>query len=389
MDLELVLLSCVDGDVVEFSTAWSWADPVILLGVITILVTALIPVFLWRLGARQARLDGDLTLLQTETLARQERIFRRQRRDSLLEIVGRSSDATHLGLLWSEVREYEDEERELLLAVFRTNVALALPGTSNGVKVSDDLNEEVVSYYVNGLERRYAESTQGVRPYTGLLDFVGTVTDQSVKIEEHRIVALVTGPTSERQRPGHTFFRELVNVLPESAEGLLDAVEDIDYQNSGGLRLNVLTGTLLAIKDAELGRFRRPGVSPKHAVAVLRRSVPTALASLLHRDNLRSLDRWSLEGSTEPVTATVAWLIRVTGWLVDVDNHLAMRMTQNLAAAINSIPDADKSRGWGVDREDVRFGFENIKLKQPELWETYGADLETAATNVGLWKTEQ
>ena len=130
----------------------------ILLGLVSLMVTALIPVALWRLGAKQTRRDSLLNELQTKTLARQELVFRRQRRDALLAIVARSSNATYLGILWREVREYEGEDRDLLLAHFRTNTALALPGMSTGVKVQDDLNDTVVSHYVDGLERHYAEN---------------------------------------------------------------------------------------------------------------------------------------------------------------------------------------------------------------------------------------
>lgn len=359
----------------------------LLVGVVTILVTALIPVFIWRLGVKQSKRDGHLNELQTRTLARQEQIFRRQRRDALLEIVDRSSDATHLGLLWREVREYEGEDRDLLLSTFRTNVALALPGTSTGVKVRDDLTESVVSDYVNGLERRYTEGPRGFHPYPGLLDFVAAITNRGAKIETSKIVALVTGPTAEKQRPGHGFYRELVNALPDSAGGLLYAVESIDSRSSGGLRLNVLTGALLAVCDVEIGRSGRHSSSHADARDKLRNAVPESLASLLHRDNLRTFDQWSREGSTEPVSATVAWLIRVVGWLADTDNHLAMRMIQNLAAAIESIPAAD--RGWGIDDRDVRQGFEWIRQKQPKLWEAYGESLESAATSIGPWRADE
>jgi hypothetical protein len=371
----------------DFSAKWSWDDPMLLVGVVTIVVTALIPVALWWLGAKQARCDGILNELQTETLARQEQIFRRQRRDALLEIVDRSADATHLGLLWREVREYEGEDRDLLLARFRTNVALALPGTSTGVKVRDDLTDTVVSHYVGGLERRYAKGARGYHSYPGLLDFMVAATNQGAKIETSKIVALVTGPTAENQSPGHGFYRDLVNVLPGAAGGLLYAVEGIDPRSSGGLRLNVLTGTLLAVKDVEIGRSGRASRLHADAVEELRDTVPEALAFLLHRDNLRSFDRWSLEGSTEPISATVAWLIRAVGWLADTNSHLAMRMVQNLASAIESIPAAD--RGWGYDDRDVRQGFEWIRGKRPALWETYGASLESAATIIGPWKAEE
>lgn len=363
-----------------FSANWSWGDPSLVLGLVTIVVTAFIPIALWWLGVKQTRRDALLNELQTQ-------ISRRQRRDALSEIVGRSSDATHLGLLWREIHEYEGEDRDLLLAIFRTNVALALPGTSTGVQVQDELNDNVVSQYVGGLERRYAEDTRGIRPYPGLLDFIVAVKIRGAKLETSKIVELVTGPTAEKQRPSHGFYRELVNVLPGSASGLLYAVERIDSWSTGGLKLNVLTGTLLAIKDMEVRWPARGSRQQADTLGELRFPVAQALAHLLHRDNLRSFDHWSLEGSTEPVSATVAWLIRAVGWLADTDSHVVMRMVENLASAIESIPASD--RGWGIDDRDVRQGFEWIREKRPALWERYGAGLESAATGIGAWKAEE
>ena len=202
------------------------------------------------------------------------------------------------------------------------------------------------------------------------------------EIDVPRIVDLVTGPTAERQRPGHAFFRELVNILPEAASYLLYAVEDINPRAPGGLRLNVLTATLLAVKDAEMERRG----SKLNAVEMegLRNGVAEALASLLHRNVLSSFNQWELEGSTDRVSATVAWLIRAVGWVADADDHQAMRMIENLSFAIQSIP--DRERDWGIDSADVVQGFEWIREKQPELWKMYGQSLESAATEVGSWR---
>lgn len=363
---------------------WSWDDPMLLVGLVTIVVTSLIPILLWRLGAKAGKRDSELRERQADSLTRQEEILRRQRRDALVQIVDQSSDRTHLGLLWREVDEYDGVEKDFLTAVFRTNPALSLPGTNTGVKVEDVLTETAVSQYVNGLERRYAGRPKGFHSYDGLLDFIATALDRGAKIETSKIVALVTGPSAEVQRPGHGFFRDLVNVLPQSAGDLLREVEDIDPREFGGLKLNVLTGTLLAVKDVEIGRRGRYSRSQACALDELRGSVPEALAFLLHRDNLRSFDRWSLEGSTDRVSATVAWLVRAVGWLADTDSHLAMRMIENLAPAIRSIPVAE--RGWGTDDRDVRQGIEWIKQKQPLLWEAHGASIEAAATSIGAWR---
>lgn len=365
----------------SLSDNWSWEDPMLLISLVSLAVTVIIPFAIRRLGAKQTQRDRLLVEKQTEILDRQDKIMRRQRRDSLLESITRSSDAKYLGNLWREIREspeYEGEDRDLLLARFRTNPALALPGTSTGVKVQDDLTNVVASHYVDGFERRYAEGKR----YLGLPDFIKEVKRCGAEIDVPRIVDLVTGPTAERQRPGHAFFRELVNILPAAASYLLYAVEDINPRAPGGLRLNVLTGTLLAVKDAEMERRG----SKLNAVEMegLRNGVAEALASLLHRNVLSSFNQWELEGSTDRVSATVAWLIRAVGWVADADDHQAMRMIENLSFAIQSIP--DRERDWGIDSADVVQGFEWIREKQPELWKMYGQSLESAATEVGSWK---
>ncbi len=364
-----------------FWDKWSREDLTLLMNFVSLVFSVFIPIALWRLGWKQAERDSRLVEKQTEILDRQDKIMRRQRRDALLEIITRSSDADYLGRLWREIREspeYAGEDRDFLLARFRTNPALALPGTSTGVKVQDDLTNVAASHYVDGFERRYAEGKR----YPGLLDFIKEVKRCGAEIDVPRIVDLVTGPTAERQRPGHAFFRKLVNILPEAASYLLYAVEDIDPRVPGGLRLNVLTGTLLAVKDAEMERRD----SKLNAVEMegLRNGVAEALASLLHRNVLRSFNQWELEGSTDRVSATVAWLIRAVGWVADVDDHRAMRMIENLSFAIQSIP--DRERDWGIDSADVVQGFEWIREKQPELWKMYGQSLESAATEVGSWK---
>ena len=248
--------------------------------------------------------------------------------------------------------------------------------------MQDDLTDAVVSDYVDGLERRYTERASGGFPYPGLLDFIKETKRCRAKIDVSRIVDLVRGPTAEKQRPGHIFFSNLVNILPGAASYLLRSVEDVDPRAPGGLRLNILTGTLRAVQEVETGR-RKQKMSVEN-VEQLRERVAGALASLMHRGVLRSFDQWESKGSTESVSATVAWLVRAVGWVADTDEHLAKRMIENLSDTIQSIPNED--RGWGVDSPHVRQGFEWIREKQPELWKMYRQSLELAATEVGPWK---
>ncbi|WP_193078338.1 hypothetical protein [Brevibacterium aurantiacum] len=364
--------------------SWEWSDPMLVLGILTIAVTALIPVFVWRLGAKQTTLDSKRQARQVEVLERQERISRRQRRDALLSTIEGASDTTHLTLLFAEVAEFQLPDKELLLSVFRSNEAVALPGTSQGVKVSDVLDSRAIKDYTLGLERRYSKVGANVWPYEGLSIFMKVARSRSLTIDTNAIVDLITGDTVDIQSPGHMFYRELVNIFPEIAVQLIYRVEKMDYRIMGGVRLNVLTGALLGAVDIESGRSDRR--MEDDSLEEFRHSLATALATLLHRDNLRTFNNWTTSGSTEPVSATVAWLIRVVGWLADADGHLAMRMVQNLSSAISSIPNED--RGWGIDSKHVQEGFDWIELKQPRLWEHYGEAMEKAASEVGRWRSQ-
>lgn len=375
----------------SFLAKWSWDDPTLLLGfasfVVTVasfVVTTIISIVLWRMGAKQAKRDSEQAKrdseLQAKILENQMLISQRQRRDALPEIIERASYPTHLEKLWKEVSGYKKEDQDFLLTLLRANPALPLPGLSSGAKVQDDLTDAVVSLYVDGFERRYAER-DGYEPYPGLLGFIKEAKRQRAKIETSRIVDLVTGPTAEKQPQNHRFYQDLVLALPQATGPLLDAVERIDSRAPKGLKLNVLTGALLAVKDMEL-RCRDGKLFEEEAeVRALKYGIATALASLLRQGALCSFDEWELEGATERVTATAAWLIRAVGWVADVDDLQSKWMIKNLASAIES----DCIRDWGIDGADVRQGFEWISEKCPKLWETYGEGLEKAATEIGPW----
>lgn len=359
----------------QFAAKWDWTDPMLLLSLITVMVTALIPVFIWRLDSKQAK-------RQAESLERQKTVLAKSRRDELLNTVSQSADKTHLKLLWEEMGEYDDGDQKLLKRTFRANPAVALPGTKLGLEVADFLDQAALDDYMIGLEKRYSVSKDNFCAYDGLITFVDSAVKRGLEVNAFAISQLVTGQTAERQRPGHAFYRVLLHVLPACASRLLRQVEAIDYSTKGGLRLNVLTGVLLGVKDMELGR--QSSSMSKEAISQFCSEVSSALGYLLHRDNLRSFDHWSLEGSSEPVSATVAWLVRAVGWLADSNPHNVMRMVQNLPAAIASIPSRDL--GWGIDDADVRQGFRWIEKKRPDLWSEYGEKLEEAADVVGDWR---
>ncbi len=359
---------------------WSWDDPMLLIAMVS-LVISVIAVVLSAIGLRRTKRDSESQAEQAKRDSELNKdralVSQRQRRDSLPETIERASDPSYLEELWEEISEYKKEDRDFLLAHLRANPALPLPGTST--KVQDNLTDAVVSRYVDGFEDRYAER-DGDQPYPGLLEFIEEAIRQGAKIEESRIVDLVTGPTAEKQPQNHRFYRDLVLALPQTTGPLLEAVERIDSSAPNGLKLNVLTGTLLAVQDLELRC--QDGRLSEGEVRALKYRIAIALASLLRRGVLCSFDEWEFEGSTERMTATVAWLIRAVGWVADVDELQSTWMIENLASVIES----GRIRDWGIDGDDVHQGFDWISEKRPDLWKTYGDRLEAAATEIGPWK---
>ncbi|KAA8744655.1 hypothetical protein [Corynebacterium tuscaniense] len=366
---------------------WGWSDPSFLVSFLSMLFAAVIPFVLWRMGARQSKTNMELLDKQAISLSRQERIVERQRRDSLMLALADTTNEAYLRVAWDEIREFPESDQKLLKSIIRTNPKISLPGSSRGLGLLDELDQDAVDDYCNGLGRRY-----GVRKetfaYRGLLDFLRLVSREKLNIDTSLIVELVTGEAAAVERPTHLFFTDLVLIYPPCAAELIYRAEGIDVQTAGGLKLNVLTGVFLAVKLVEKGDFEALRVSSKSRNDIKTefvRSIPLALVYLMHRGGLQSVERWSYSDSSERVSATIAWLIFAIGNFADVYDHWASRMVENLEPAISSIPVED--RRWGVDAKDVREGFDQIRAKQPALWARFGDELEKAASAIGSWRS--
>jgi hypothetical protein len=343
---------------------------------IATIATICIPILLGRLASSQNRRLHELQQLQLRALEDQRMIHQHQRRDALLEEIGELTEPVRLTLAWKEINDFGADDQRALRAAVRSNPHANLPGSSHGPIADDVLDADAVTAYIDGMPSRYLEEKR-YSTFDGFTGFVANI-EKGALLDKNigRLVRVLTGPSAEVQRPSHQFFRDLVNDTRQFAPPLLYAVEKISYEH-GDLRLNVLTGTLLAVVDSIEKRSAR--FTPD-----LRDHIRNALAWLLHRDVIRSFDYWKLDGSTEPVSATVAWLIRVTGWAINGDTHIDMRIVENLQYPIRSIPQQD--RRWGVDEDDVAQGFAEIERKAPVLWQQHGKDLTQAADEIGSWR---
>lgn len=366
-----------------FATNWNWQDPTLLVALISMMFTGVIPVVLWRLGAIQTKTDTELLDRQAASLARQERIVERHRRDSLMRVLAETTDEAYLRAIWKEIGEFPESDQKLLKSIIRTNPKIRLPGSNRGLNLWDKVDQAAVDDYLIGLERRYGDRKDAY-PFRGLLDFLRVAARANLEIDTSLIVKLVIGKSAAVELPTHMFFKDLVLVHPPCAAHLLFEIEGIDSRTAGGLKLNVLTGVFWAVKTVADGK-EGLGVLTPNIEEEFRRSIPSALAQLMHRVGLRSFEKWSYDDSSQPVSATVAWLIRAVGYFADTEDHLALRMVENLEAAISSIPIDDRS--WGVDDKDVREGFNQIRVKQPALWSQFGVGIEKAASEIGVWRS--
>lgn len=347
---------------------WHWSDPSFTLAFISAVGAVIVPVFLFyaaRTGQRLAQ----------EAIEGQRRILAAQRRDQLLAALPEVSEKTTFERLRKEVDQYRGEDRRLLLRALRQNPLEPLPWRIQ--------NAEQVGDFVASLERRYRTPTHSM-PFSHVREFLGGLPQELAEQCQDDLVGVLTGEAAVAQKPGHMFYRQLVSQgCWYLAAPLLYGCEKISPMAHGGLKLNILTGVLMAIDDLDQATAR--GVQmPLHIVRPtdpdkFARDVQAALADLLHRGNLLFLNEWELVGYTEPASATVAWLILVVGRQSGVDDHIDMRCVQNLAKVVRQIPAEDAD--WGRDVRVVKEGLTLIRTKCPQLWVEYGREL-VAATAV-------
>lgn len=107
---------------------WSWDDPMLLLGFASFVVTTIISIVLWKMGAKQAKRDSEQAKrdseLQAKILENQTLISQRQRRDALPEIIERASYPTHLEMLWKEVSGYKRKRTRISFSLFFAPILL-------------------------------------------------------------------------------------------------------------------------------------------------------------------------------------------------------------------------------------------------------------------------
>lgn len=353
----------------------------LLLGVVTLVVTVVITALVAWSSSRDSRALRALQDSQRMSLDRQEMIHRRQRRDALLDRLSELEDPVRLQLCWAEIAEFGADDQRLLKAAIRANPHVNLPVPWEQLPIAGDVaDEESVGAYVLGMGRRYSVAQQ-YKAFDGLPAFIEHLREKTPAVyKRYRsdLVSVLTGPCAGVQKPTHQFFRELVKDAPELTSELLHRIERMPA-DLAGIRLNVLTGTLLAAIDVIEGR-----ATWEHETQI-RHEFAGALAALLNRETLRYLNRWDREGFSEAVSATVAWLVRVVGWTVDADSdHIALRMVEKLAYPIRAIPEGE--RGWGADADDIAQGFAELKRKKPWLWDLHGQELLAAADEIGPWR---
>ena len=126
---------------------WGWSDPSFLVSFLSMLFAVVVPVVLWRMGARQSKTNMELLDKQAISLSRQERLVERQRRDSLMLALADTTNEAYLQVAWDEIREFPESDQKLLKSIIRTNPKIALPGSSRGLRLLDELDQDAVDDY--------------------------------------------------------------------------------------------------------------------------------------------------------------------------------------------------------------------------------------------------
>ena len=346
-----------------------------------LLATIVIPWMLHRLGVEAGKAAAEAAeqtrLLQAELF----RIAAQTRRDELMGLLGKVQDKAVLEALRDEADRYTGNDLALLQAVYRQNPLSPLP--THGA-----LNRAAFDDYVRSLPCRLAPGNRGWEGQPDVLRFVSLAT-QAAPGEQWKLAHALYEGTRAKPLP-HNFFREVVMTDWRMAAPLVSTVtSDWDWQYPVRAT-NLLTGVFVGLIDID----RRPG-GRGHKLThdqdrELQADMLRALAGLLHRSpltGLASIGRDSLyeQGSTEPLSALVAWMIRAAGNAVQGDEHLEMRVIENLAQVVRSVRQSRDGGfgGWGIDDEDIQVGMLRMRHKCPALWAVHGPEL-VDATGVPL-----
>lgn len=355
--------------------SWNFAN---LMTVVTLVATIAIPVAIWVADSRSGDRLEQLQKLQAESLDSQARLQRQLRRDAIMDRAATTQQASLLRILWSEVEQFDGDDRRLLQATFRQNPCVRLPGAHRGVDLRDVLDAEAVHDYVQSLEGRY--SSRGYE-FHGLLHFLEEVGLKRLPLADEDLVVLASTLTSDcavAQRPSHWWYLDVVKAAPALAPKLLANVGRI-RDDAGAIRMDALSGILegiLAVRDREV-------LITHDELRALRYEVANSLTMALERD-LSSINVESRYDQTRDTPTTVATLVEVAGWAGGAYHHLGMRMMESLPKVIRSVPECD--RPWGPGASQIRAGFAAMESSWPDHWADNCEQLEAAADLVGPWR---
>lgn len=361
---------------------WDWGDPGVVgaaASVVGAAASVIVPILVAWIGfavqSRGKRTERQLAEIQ----AAQLELNSRQRRDSLLVLLPEVSSPTHFQALRTEALAYSGSDLDLLLTALRLNPLEPLPTRDRSRK---KLSAKEAEDFINSLFRRYNGKIQSAR-IKNLIYFVNLCHHD---LTDDEFNSLQLGPVIAQlfrtsHGIGHLGVREIIT--EGSWKMAPEFLSELDHLPHDGHSLNLLTGTMLGIMDIGARRTNQKnhgsGYPSLQNVNRFNEHVRHGLASLLHRQRLQQLGQWDQKDFTDAITAPVAWLIRAVGYVVAGDEHVTMRIIQNLEPVIRSLDDLY----WGVDEPTLIDGLDQIQRRCPGLWRRYGPGI-MAATGVSL-----
>lgn len=303
----------------------------LIIAILTLLLTGLIPVFIYALGRKGEKITRAL-------LFEQRRLLSAERLDALAGQAGEMSDPRDLGEILQEAKDLSNDRNfDRVVEAYWRNPMVPLCGS---VVALDSRGVLITSQHLSA-KLRGKSTWLAIRE---LREFIL----RSKKYGEGAFVASrvtdwLLSRFAEHDGAGDGQIRDLLEVAPdETFYALLEPLDDLHRSLPTAARVNILAGVCDAYLD-RIGFFPKNEKPIEQAIAETTEKsrdnanvsalLASKLGSLLHRNRLRGLAEWDYgDDCTIPVECCAALVVAVTGAVSFCNEHSAMRALQNMSA---------------------------------------------------------
>lgn len=334
-----------------------WTSLVI--SVLTLLVTAIIPVALYGLGRMGERTTQAL-------LGQQRQLLSAQRLDILATQASQMSDPEDLRAIMGEGRALATgRSRTRIIEAYWRNPHVPLCGS---VLALDGKGARITAQCLPAKLDGKATWT-AIREVSDFLSRIREF-DDTLYIA-HRVADWILSQFLINAGPGDMQIRELLRVAPDDMfAALLYPLDDTNSAFPVRARVNILAGVCDAYLD-RIGYYQEgerliTETTERSSINYnLSASLALVLATLLKNGRLYRLAAWDAEDCSIPPDSCAALVVAVSGAVSFCNNHLAMR-------ALQSLPNVQiNPSSLGTLQDQFEFGRAKYSHYQPELLDQY------------------